>query len=110
MKTLYIYVFAITTVSMRRDECQSTQVLLQVVNSLAQARYLMSRCAEEAHGPGMNVLDGWLIFSWTIRMNKVFIQASSLAYEVYVEVSPLRSLPTTVCEVKVCLISVILCY
>ena len=30
--------------------------------------------------------------------NKVFIQASGLACEVYVEVSPLRSLPTTVCE------------
>ena len=31
--------------------------------------------------------------------DKVFIQASSLACEVYVEVSPLCSLPTTVCEV-----------
>jgi len=30
---------------------------------------------------------------------KVFIQASGLACEVYVEVSPLRSLSTTVCEV-----------
>jgi len=30
---------------------------------------------------------------------KVFIQASGLAYEVYVEVSSLRFLPTTVCEV-----------
>ena len=30
---------------------------------------------------------------------KVFIQASGLACEVYVEVSPLHSLPTTVCEV-----------
>ena len=43
-------------------------------------------------------------------LDKVFIQASGLACEVYVEVSPLRSLPTTVCEIKVCLISVILCY
>ena len=42
--------------------------------------------------------------------DKVFIQASGLACEVYVEVSLLRSLSTTVCEVKVCLISVILCY
>jgi len=33
------------------------------------------------------------------KVNKVFIQASSLAYEVYVEVSPLRSLPTTVYEI-----------
>jgi len=32
-------------------------------------------------------------------LDKVFIQASGLACEVYVEVSPLRSLPTTVCEV-----------
>jgi len=31
--------------------------------------------------------------------DKVFIQASGLACEVYVEVSPLRSLPTTVCEI-----------
>jgi len=30
---------------------------------------------------------------------KVFIQAFGLACEVCVEVSPLRSLPTTVCEV-----------
>jgi len=42
--------------------------------------------------------------------DKVFIQASGLACKVYVEVSPLCSLPTVVCEVKVCLISVILCY
>ena len=42
--------------------------------------------------------------------NKVFIQASGLACEVCVEVSPLRSLPTTVCEVKVCLLFLILCY
>ena len=31
-------------------------------------------------------------------LNKVFIQASGLACEVCVEVSLLRSLPTTVCE------------
>jgi len=31
--------------------------------------------------------------------DKVFIQASGLACEVYVEVSLLRSLPTTVCEI-----------
>ena len=43
-------------------------------------------------------------------LDKVFIQASSLACEVYVEVSLLCSLPTTVCEVKVCLISIILGY
>ena len=42
--------------------------------------------------------------------DKVFIQASGLACEVCVEVSPLRSLPTTVCEVKVCLLFLILCY
>ena len=41
---------------------------------------------------------------------KVFIQASGLACEVYVEVSLLCSLPIMVCEIKVCLISVILCY
>jgi len=38
-------------------------------------------------------------FGLTYIVNKVFIQASGLACEVYVEVSPLRSLPTTVCEV-----------
>jgi len=32
-------------------------------------------------------------------LDKVFIQASGLAYEVYVEVSPLCSLPTMVYEV-----------
>jgi len=32
-------------------------------------------------------------------LDKVFIQAFGLACEVYVEVSPLRSLSTTVCEV-----------
>jgi len=32
-------------------------------------------------------------------LDKVFIQAFGLACEVYVEVSPLCSLPTTVCEV-----------
>ena len=50
--------------------------------------------------------------------NKVFIQASGLVCEVCVEVSPLRSLLTTVCEtansvvcqVKVCLLFLILCY
>ena len=35
-----------------------------------------------------------------ILVNKVFIQASDLVCEVYVEVSPLCSLPTTVCEVE----------
>ena len=44
------------------------------------------------------------------RLDKVFIQASSLACEVYVEISLLCSLSTMVCEIKVCLISVILCY
>jgi len=43
-------------------------------------------------------------------LDKVFIQASSLACEVYVEVSLLCFLPTIVCEVKVCLISIILGY
>jgi len=47
---------------------------------------------------------------WLSKYHKVFIQASGLAYEVYVEVSPLCSFFTTVCEIKVCLISVILCY
>jgi len=47
---------------------------------------------------------------WLSKYHKVFIQASSLACEVYVEVSPLCSFPTTVYEIKVCLISVILCY
>jgi len=32
------------------------------------------------------------------RLDKVFIQASGLACEVCIEVSLLRSLPTTVCE------------
>jgi len=32
-------------------------------------------------------------------VDKVFVQASGLACEVYVEVSPLCSLPTMVCEV-----------
>ena len=36
---------------------------------------------------------------WLSKYHKVFIQASGLAYEVYVEVSLLHSLPTTVCEV-----------
>ena len=45
-----------------------------------------------------------------VYLDKVFIQASGLACEVCVEVSPLRSLPTTVCEVKVCLLFLILCY
>ena len=38
-------------------------------------------------------------FGVTYILDKVFIQASGLACEVYVEVSPLCSLPTTVCEV-----------
>jgi len=43
-------------------------------------------------------------------LDKVFIQAFGLACEVYVEVSLLCSLSITVYEIKVCLISVILCY
>jgi len=35
----------------------------------------------------------------SVHQDKVFIQASGLACEVYVEVSPLRSLPTMVCEI-----------
>ena len=50
------------------------------------------------------------MFGLAYILDKVFIQASGLAYEVYVEVSLLHSLPTIVCEIKVCLISVILCY
>jgi len=38
-------------------------------------------------------------FSAAYLLDKVFIQAFGLACEVCVEVSPLRSLPTTVCEV-----------
>jgi len=42
----------------------------------------------------------WLtIDTAELPRNKVFIQASGLACEVYVEVSLLHSLPTTVCEV-----------
>ena len=37
------------------------------------------------------------MFGLTYIVDKVFIQASSLAYEVYVEVSPLCSLATMVC-------------
>ena len=48
--------------------------------------------------------------SLTYILDKVFIQASSLACEVYIEVSLLCSLPIMVCEIKVYLISVILCY
>jgi len=48
--------------------------------------------------------------SYSGMEDKVFIQASGLACEVCVEVSPLRSLSTTVCEVKVCLLFLILCY
>ena len=44
------------------------------------------------------LLSYWLTFLH-ISFHKVFIQASGLACEVYVEVSPLRSLPTTVCEI-----------
>jgi len=43
-------------------------------------------------------------------LDKVFIQAFGLACEVCVEVSPLRSLPTTVCEVAdsvVCQIAIL---
>ena len=39
-----------------------------------------------------------LTFGLAYIVDKVFIQASGLACEVCVEVSPLRSLPTTVCE------------
>jgi len=39
------------------------------------------------------------MFSAAYILDKVFIQAFGLACEVCVEVSPLRSLPTTVCEV-----------
>ena len=38
------------------------------------------------------------MFGVAYILDKVFIQASSLACEVYVKVSPLCSLPTTVCE------------
>jgi len=38
--------------------------------------------------------------SHTLLKNKVFIQASSLACEVCVEVSPLCFLPTTVCGIS----------
>jgi len=51
----------------------------------------------------------YMIYQWhhptfgaAYILDKIFIQASGLACEVYVEVSPLRSLPTMVCEVKVC--------
>jgi len=50
------------------------------------------------------------MFGAAYVLDKVFIQASDLACEVCVEVSPLRSLSTTVCEVKVCLLFLILCY
>jgi len=50
------------------------------------------------------------MFGLAYILDKVFIQASGLACEVYVEVSLLYFLPTIVCEIKVCLISVILCY
>jgi len=50
------------------------------------------------------------MFGAAYVLDKVFIQASDLACEVCVEVSLLRSLPTTVCEVKVCLLFLILCY
>jgi len=39
------------------------------------------------------------MFGTAYILDKVFIQASGLACEVYVEVSPLCSLPTTVCEI-----------
>jgi len=38
-------------------------------------------------------------FGLAYIVDKVFIQASGLACEVYVEVSPLRFLPITVCEI-----------
>jgi len=50
------------------------------------------------------------MFGVAYILDKVFIQTSGLACKVYVEVSLLCFLPITVCEVKVCLISIILGY
>ena len=56
---------------------------------------MATECMTKLH---LIMIQIYLMFLFLLK-NKVFIQASGLACEVYVEVSPLCSLPTMVCEI-----------